>query len=82
MLWPDDKRARYASVRERMADGAAGRRMRRIKGALYAHAAIRAQGRIPGAEGRAAIQLNRAARKRDREEGKGWRIGHTDLCGV
>jgi len=56
--------------------------MRCIKGALHAHAAMRAQGRIPGAEGRAAIQLNRAARKRDREEGKGWRVGRTRMDGI
>jgi len=44
---------------------------------MAAHAVMRAQGRIPGAEGRDAIKWNRAARKRDREEGKQWRVGHT-----
>ena len=52
--------------------------MRCIKGALHAHAVMRAEGRTPGDEGRAVIEANRAARKRDREEGKGWRVGHTD----
>jgi hypothetical protein len=51
MVWPDEKRVPYAAIRERMADGSAGRRMRRIKGARHAHAVIRASGRIPGAEG-------------------------------
>jgi hypothetical protein len=76
MLWPDQKRTRYAAIRERMADGSEGRRMRRIKGALHAHAVIRAQGRTPGDEGRAAIAWNRLAEKRDREEGRQWRYGN------
>jgi len=42
MLWPDEKRVRYAAIRQRMADGSEGRRMRRIKGARHAH------GRDPG----------------------------------
>ena len=53
--------------------------MRCIKGALHAHASMRAKGRTPGDGGRAAIAANRAARKRDQEEGKGrQRAGHTD----
>lgn len=56
---------------------AEGKRMRCIRGAYAAHAAMRAQGGTPGDKGRAKIQANREARKRDREEGKGWRIGHT-----
>jgi hypothetical protein len=68
MLWPVEKRAvrygitrrvRYGTIRERMADGSEGARMRRIKGARHAHAAIRAQGRIPGEEGRAVAALYR-----------------------
>jgi len=56
--------------------------MRCIKGALHEHAVIRAEGRTPGDDGRAVIIWNRAARKRDREEGKGWRQGKTNLDGV
>jgi hypothetical protein len=77
MLWPDERRVPYAAIRERMTDGSEGRRMRRIKGAYHAHASMRAQGRTPGAEGRAVIEANRQARKRDREEGKQWRVGQT-----
>ena len=82
MLWPDEKRTRYAAIRERMADGYEGSLMRRIKGARHAHASMRAQGRTPGNEGRAAIASNRATRRRDKEEGKGWRVGHADLSGI
>ena len=39
--------------------------MRRIEGALHAHAVIREQGRTPGDEGRAAIMRNREIRKRE-----------------
>jgi hypothetical protein len=78
MLWPDEKRARYESVRERMTP-AEGKRMRCIKGALHAHAVIRAEGRTPGDEGRAAIEANRQARRMDTEEGKGWRHGQAKL---
>jgi hypothetical protein len=62
-----------------MADGSEGSRMRRIKGARHAHAVIRASGRVPGDEGRAAIAWNK---KREREEGKGWRYGLADLSGI
>jgi hypothetical protein len=31
MLWPDEKRTRYPSVGERIADGLEGRRVRRIR---------------------------------------------------
>ena len=55
-----------------------GARLRRQRGAKAAHASIRAQGRTPGEEGRAAMMWNRLARKRDREEGKQWRVGHTE----
>ena len=37
--------------------------MYRIKLAKWAHASMRAQGRVPGAEGRAKIAANRLARK-------------------
>ena len=46
-----------------MRDGTEGRRMRKIKLARWAHASMRAQGRVPGAEGRAKIAANRLARK-------------------
>ena len=62
-----------------MADGCEGVRMRRIKGARHAHAVMRAQGRTPGDEGRAAIAWNREARRRDREQGNGWRVSETYL---
>ena len=70
---PDDKRVRYAAVRERMTSEE-GRRMRCIKGALHAHASMRAEGRTPGDEGRAAIAAIRKARMLDREQGKGRRV--------
>jgi len=43
---------------------------------------MRAEGRTPGDEGRAATAANRATRQRDREEGTGWRIGQTYLDGT
>jgi hypothetical protein len=55
--------------------------MRCIKGALHAHAVMRALGRTPGDEGRAVIQANRKAREGDRE-GNGWRCGQADLDGI
>lgn len=39
------KRVRYGAIKSRMADGSEGKRMRCIKGARHAHAAIRASGR-------------------------------------
>ncbi len=81
MLWPDDKYARYAAIRERMTPEE-GKRMRCIRGAKAAHAKMRARGIVPGEAGRRAIEANRAARKRDRVEGRGWRIGHTNLEGI
>ena len=81
MLWPEQKRARYAAVRERMTSGE-GKRMRCIRGARAAHASMWNQGRAPGAEGRAAIAANREARRRDMEQGKGWRHSQTDLSGI
>ena len=82
MLWPEQKRTRYAAIRDRMADGSEGSRMRRIRGARAAHAAMRAQGRVPGDEGRAVIEWKREARRRDAEQRKGWRHGQTDLDGI
>jgi len=76
MLWPVEKYVPYAAIRERMTS-AEGKRMRCIRGAYAAHRSMRAQGRTPGAEGRAVIEANRQARKRDRVEGKGWRVGNT-----
>jgi hypothetical protein len=64
MLWPVDKRVRYEAIRARMTS-AEGKRMRCIKGALHAHAAMRAEGRVPGDEGRAAIMLNRETKRRN-----------------
>jgi hypothetical protein len=51
--------------------------MRLIKGALHAHAVMRYQGRTPGDEGRAVIEANCKARKRDQQEGRQWRVGYT-----
>ena len=59
-----------------------GWRLRRQGAARAAHAKMRAQGRTPGAEGREAIRWNREARRRDAEEGKGWRHGQTDMSGI
>jgi hypothetical protein len=67
MLWPDQKRVRYTGIQERMADGSEGRRMLRVKGARHTHAKMRAQGRTPGDEGRAAIARNRELRRQQRE---------------
>jgi hypothetical protein len=63
-------------------DSRSGARARRIKGALKAHASMRAQGRTPGDEGRAVIQANRAARKGGWEEGANGRIGYIVLDGI
>jgi len=62
MLWPDDNRVRYAAIRERMTSEE-GKRMRCIRGAKAAHAKIRAEGRTPGTEGRAAALANEKRRK-------------------
>jgi hypothetical protein len=78
MLWPDEKRDRYESVRERMTSEE-GKRMRCIRGAYAAHRVMRAQGRTPGDEGRAIIASNRQVRKRDAEEGKSWRCGQVNV---
>jgi hypothetical protein len=78
MLWPVEKRVRYATIRERMTS-AEGKRMRCIRGAKAAHQAMRAQGRTPGDEGRAKIAANREVRQRDREEGTCWRVANTYL---
>ena len=59
---PPSRESRYQGLRERMADGSEGRRMRQIKLAYRANASMRAQGRVPGAEGRAVIEANRKAR--------------------
>jgi len=56
-----------------------GKRMRCIRGARAAHQSMRAEGRVPGAEGRARIAHNRETRKRDQEKGKCWRVGNTYL---
>src|ERR1700729_2644440 len=54
-----------------------GRRLRRQGAARAEHAAMRANGRTPGDEGRAVIMANREARKRDSEQGKDWRHSET-----
>lgn len=56
--------------------------LRRVKAAHHAHAAMLARGRTPGDEGRATIAANREARKRDREQGKGWRVSETYLSEI
>jgi hypothetical protein len=81
MLWPVEKRVRYAAIRERMTSRE-GKRMRCIRGAKAAHQAIRAEGRTPGDEGRSAIAWNREARRRDVKQGKGWRHGQTNINGI
>ena len=43
---------------------------------------LRGQGRTPGDDGRAAIAAKRETRRRDREEGEQWRVGHTNTDGV
>jgi len=75
-----ETRSRYAAIKERMADGSEGARMRRIKGARHAHRTIRASGRVPGQEARAARKVN-AARQREEKAvqamiGKQWRYGN------
>ena len=82
MLWPVETRVRYGTIRKRMADGSEGARVRRVKGARHSHAAMRAQGRTSGDEGRAAIALNRERRKHvkkmEDKYGAHWRSGrHT-----
>jgi len=74
VLSPDEKRTPYAAIRERMADGSEGSRMRRIKGARHAHKTIRASGRVPGQEARAALAVKR---ERERILGQQWRYGNT-----
>jgi hypothetical protein len=59
-----------------------GWRLRRQRGARAAHQAMRAQGRTPGDEGRTIIAWNREARKRDREQGKGWRVSQTYMNNI
>jgi hypothetical protein len=59
-----------------------GRRMRRIRGAHAANARMRAQGRIPGAEGREQIKRNREAHKAESERSPLERVGRTDLEGI
>jgi hypothetical protein len=59
---------------------------RRVKGARHAHAAMRAQGRTPGDEGRTAIALNRKTRKfvkeMEQKYGPGWRCGRGHMGGI
>jgi len=54
MLWPEQKRVRYAAIRERMTSKE-GKRMRCVRGAKAAHAAMRAKGRTLGDKGRDTI---------------------------
>ena len=51
--------------------------MRGKRAAKAAHTAIRNRGGTPGDQGRTAIKWNREAGRRDRVEGKGWRVGRT-----
>ena len=63
-----------------------GRRMLRQKGARHAHAAIRASGRVPGQEARAARKVNAARRREEKAKqaslGVSWRYSSTDLTGI
>ena len=54
-----------------------------IKGARGLHASLRAQGRVPGDEGRAAIARNKAARLAAKQllEDKG-RQGQANVAGI
>src|SRR6516225_6334085 len=54
-----------------------GLNMRGKRAAKAAHTTIRKRGGIPGDQGRAAICWNRETHKRDREQGKQWRVGQT-----
>jgi len=74
MLWPDEKREPIC--RRPCANDLSRRRMRCIRGA-YAASVDARRGRVPGAEGRAVIEANRQARKRDREKGEQWWVDHT-----
>ena len=65
---------RYASLRERMSNPAVARKMLRIKGARHGHATIRASGRVPGQEARAALAAKRA---REKAIGQAWRYANT-----
>lgn len=77
-LWAN---ARCLALHPERLTSAYGARLRRQRGAKAAHESIRAQGRIPGDIGRSTIASNRQARRRDREEGKDWRYGQTDISG-
>jgi hypothetical protein len=70
---------------ERLTSGY-GWHLRRIKGALRAHAVIRAQGRTPGDEGRMRIAENREARKFSQQMkeryGPKWYVGHANVNGI
>lgn len=63
-----------------------GWRLRRQRAAKAAYAKIRSQGRVPGSEGRAAIERNRNGRKfaKEMEEqyGPSWRYGRTNMNGI
>lgn len=65
---------RYAEQRARFSDPAIGRKYRRIKGARRGHATIRASGRVPGQEARAALAAKRA---REKATGQAWRYANT-----
>jgi hypothetical protein len=75
-----------AQKRGVIGNSAWGKHMLAIRGAKAANASMRAQGRTPGDEGRAAIARNRETRKHvyelEEKYGPGWRIGHTDLNGI
>jgi hypothetical protein len=53
---------------------------------IHAHAAMRAEGRIPGDEGRAVIHANRETRKFSRQMeqryGHEWRVGQANMDGI
>jgi len=84
---PHARRARVTlfgmSLRKNVDWKAIGRYGRRVKGALHAHATIRARGGVPGEEARAARKRNAADRHSVKEvevrkaAGENVRIGHT-----
>jgi hypothetical protein len=75
VLCPSPKPSRrYAFLRVRMSDPSVGYKMLKAKGARHAHVTIRASGRVPGQEARAALAAKRA---REKAAGQAWRYANT-----
>ena len=74
VLCPSPKSSeRYASLRMRMSDPLVGYKMLKAKGARHAHVTIRASGRVPGQEARAALA---AKREREKNTANCWRVSN------